>query len=46
MIAMTSLLEKYSGAGLLEKGITRRRPEYEACIRRTNGFFPGPPRRL
>lgn len=44
MIAMTALLEKYSGAGPLERGITRRRPEYEDC--RTNGFIPGPPRRL
>lgn len=46
MIAMTALLMEYSCAGLVEEGITRRRPEYEDSIRRTNGFFLGPPRRL
>jgi steroid 5-alpha reductase family enzyme len=44
-IVMTALLMRYSGAGLLEKTITRRRPEYEEYIRTTNAFFPGPPKR-
>lgn len=43
-IVMTALLMKYSGAGLLEKTITERRPGYAEYIRRTNGFFPGPPK--
>lgn len=41
---MTTLLVKYSGAGLLEKTITRRRPGYDEYIRTTNAFFPGRPR--
>jgi steroid 5-alpha reductase family enzyme len=43
-LVMTALLMKYSGAGLLEKTITNRRPGYEEYIRRTNSFFPGPPK--
>ncbi|HUO46896.1 MAG TPA: DUF1295 domain-containing protein [Acidimicrobiia bacterium] len=43
-LVMTTLLIKYSGAGLLEKTIGRRRPGYEEYIRRTNAFFPGPRR--
>jgi steroid 5-alpha reductase family enzyme len=43
-IVMTALLMKYSGAGLLEKTITKRRPGYDEYIRRTNSFFPGPPK--
>ena len=42
-LVMSALLMRYSGAGLLEKTITRRRPEYEAYIEKTNAFFPGPP---
>ena len=42
---MTTLLIRYSGAGLLEKTIVNRRPGYEAYIKKTNTFFPGPPRR-
>jgi steroid 5-alpha reductase family enzyme len=41
-IVMTALLMRYSGAELLEKTITRRRPEYADYIQRTNAFFPGP----
>ena len=41
---MTALLMKYSGAGLLEKSIVTRRPGYEDYIKRTNAFFPGPPK--
>jgi steroid 5-alpha reductase family enzyme len=44
-VVMTALLMKYSGAGLLEKTIGKRRPGYAEYIRRTNGFFPGPPRK-
>lgn len=43
-IVMSALLIRYSGAGLLEKTITRRRPGYEEYTRHTNAFFPGPPR--
>ena len=43
-IVMSVLLMRYSGVGLLEKTITRRRPEYEEYIRTTNAFFPGPPK--
>ncbi|MEX2279151.1 MAG: DUF1295 domain-containing protein [Acidimicrobiia bacterium] len=41
---MTALLIRYSGAGLLEKSIGKRRPGYDEYVRRTNAFFPGPPR--
>lgn len=44
-LVMTGLLMKYSGAGLLEKTIGRRRPGYDEYVARTNGFFPGPPNR-
>jgi len=44
-MVMTALLIKYSGAGLLEKTITDRRPGYEEYTQRTNAFFPGPPQR-
>ena len=43
-VAMTALLMKYSGAGLLEKTIVNRRPGYEDYVKRTNAFFPGPPK--
>lgn len=42
-VVMTILLMKVSGAGLLEKTITTRRPGYDEYIRSTNAFFPGPP---
>ncbi|MEX2423011.1 MAG: DUF1295 domain-containing protein [Acidimicrobiia bacterium] len=41
---MTALLMRYSGAGLLEKTIGRRRPGYDEYVRTTNTFFPGPPK--
>jgi steroid 5-alpha reductase family enzyme len=41
---MSVLLLRVSGVGLLEKGITKRRPEYARYIETTNAFFPGPPR--
>jgi steroid 5-alpha reductase family enzyme len=43
-LVMSALLIRYSGAGLLERTITRRRPGYEEYIRTTNAFFPGKPR--
>jgi steroid 5-alpha reductase family enzyme len=42
-LVMSALLMRYSGVGLLEKTIGRRRPAYEDYIRRTNAFFPGRP---
>lgn len=42
---MTFLLMKVSGVTLLEKTITKRRPEYAEYIRRTSAFFPLPPAR-
>lgn len=44
-IVMSALLMRYSGVGLLEKTITRRRSGYEEYMARTNAFFPGPPKR-
>jgi steroid 5-alpha reductase family enzyme len=38
------LLLKVSGVALLEKDIGDRRPDYNDYVRRTNAFFPGPPR--
>ncbi len=43
-LVMTVLLMKVSGAGLLERSLSKRKPKYEDYIRRTNAFFPGPPR--
>lgn len=41
---MTLLLLKVSGVSLLERDIAERRPAYRDYIRRTNAFFPGPPK--
>lgn len=43
-VLMTFLLLRVSGVSLLEKDITERRPAYRDYIRRTNAFFPGPPK--
>ena len=43
-LLMSVLLLKVSGVALLEKDIGERRPAYRDYIRRTNAFFPGPPR--
>lgn len=43
-IVMSMLLLKVSGVALLEKDIGERRPAYRDYVRRTNAFFPGPPR--
>lgn len=42
---LTFLLLRVSGVALLEKDISERRPAYRDYVRRTNAFFPGPPRR-
>jgi steroid 5-alpha reductase family enzyme len=42
---MSFLLLRVSGVTLLEKDIGDRRPQYAEYRRRTNAFFPGPPRR-
>jgi steroid 5-alpha reductase family enzyme len=43
-LAMSFLLLRVSGVALLEKDIGERRPAYRDYVRRTNAFFPGPPR--
>jgi len=42
---MTFLLLRVSGVALLERSIRKRRPDYEAYVRRTSAFFPRPPKR-
>jgi steroid 5-alpha reductase family enzyme len=42
---MSFLLLRVSGVTLLERDIGDRRPQYAEYRRRTNAFFPGPPRR-
>jgi steroid 5-alpha reductase family enzyme len=44
-VLMTFFLLWVSGVALLEKTITRRRPEYEEYIRQTSAFFPWPPKK-
>ncbi len=44
-LLMSVLLMRVSGVTLLEQDITERRPRYADYIRRTNAFFPGPPKR-
>ncbi len=43
-LLMSFLLLRVSGVTLLEKDIKDRRPAYADYIKRTNAFFPGPPR--
>ncbi len=43
-LLMSYLLLKVSGVRLLERDIGKRRPEYADYVRRTNAFFPGPPK--
>ncbi len=45
-IVMTSFLLRVSGVAMLERSITKRRPGYDEYMRKTNAFFPGPPRHL
>jgi steroid 5-alpha reductase family enzyme len=44
-IFLTFTLIKWSGAALLERGLKKSRPDYNAYIERTSGFFPWPPRK-
>jgi len=44
-LLMSFLLLKVSGVAMLEKDIGDRRPEYADYIRRTNAFFPAPPKK-
>ncbi|HET9124571.1 MAG TPA: DUF1295 domain-containing protein [Solirubrobacteraceae bacterium] len=44
-LVMSFLLIKGSGAALLEKDISERRPQYREYIERTSSFIPRPPRR-
>ncbi len=41
---MTFLLMKVSGVSLLEQSLKTSKPGYEEYVKRTNAFFPGPPR--
>jgi steroid 5-alpha reductase family enzyme len=41
---MTFLLLRVSGVPMLERSMAQRRPAYDDYVRRTNAFFPGPPR--
>jgi len=43
---LTFFLLKVSGIGLTEKGMTKRRPEYQSYIDRTSAFIPRLPRKL
>ena len=43
-LLMSFLLLKVSGVSLLEQDLQDRRPGYPEYQRRTNAFFPGPPR--
>jgi steroid 5-alpha reductase family enzyme len=42
---MTFLLLRISGVHLLERGLRKRKPDYEAYVERTPAFIPRPPRR-
>jgi steroid 5-alpha reductase family enzyme len=41
-LLMSFLLLRVSGVTLLERDISARRPDYDAYVRSTNAFFPGP----
>jgi steroid 5-alpha reductase family enzyme len=41
---MTFLLLRVSGVALLERGLSKRRPDYADYVRRTSAFLPLPPR--
>jgi steroid 5-alpha reductase family enzyme len=44
-VVMTVMLMRVSGVPLLERGLRRRRPDYDAYVARTSAFLPRPPRR-
>ena len=41
---MTFFLLRVSGVPMLERSMAKRRPGYDDYIRRTNAFFPAPPK--
>ncbi|MFZ9629613.1 MAG: DUF1295 domain-containing protein [Ilumatobacteraceae bacterium] len=43
-LIMTVLLVRVSGVALLEKSLSKRKPEYAEYVRRTSSFVPRPPR--
>ena len=43
-VVMTVLLVRVSGVALLEKSLSKRKPEYAEYVRRTSAFVPRPPR--
>jgi steroid 5-alpha reductase family enzyme len=43
-LLMTHILVNVTGQRLLERRLTRSRPEYADYVARTSGFFPWPPR--
>lgn len=45
-IVMAHFLINISGKALLERGMSRKYPEYAAYKMKTSGFFPLPPKRL
>ena len=45
-VLLTWTLMKWSGVPTIEGRMKRRKPGYEAYVRRTSGFFPLPPRRI
>ncbi|GAB4158644.1 MAG: DUF1295 domain-containing protein [Planctomycetaceae bacterium] len=45
-VIMSVFLMKISGVTLLESSLKERKPEYQEYIRRTNAFFPGPPKSM
>jgi len=45
-LLMSFMLLKVSGVALLEKDIGQRRPQYARYVKKTNAFFPGPPKQI
>ena len=43
-LVMSAFLMRFSGVGPLEKDLSSTKPKYEDYVRRTNAFFPGPPK--
>jgi steroid 5-alpha reductase family enzyme len=43
-IVMTFFLLRVSGVAMLERSIGKRRPGYDEYMRKTNAFFPAPPK--
>jgi steroid 5-alpha reductase family enzyme len=44
-VVMTVLLLRLSGVALLEKSLSKRKPDYQAYVDRTSAFVPMPPKR-